>query len=129
LATHRRRASKSGKTSSKPLLLWPFLFFQNFKESATEYSFIIIIIFRILAKFRPKRTKRWSQHLVHKCCAKAILLTQIGIIFIAQHSKPGASQWRRIKDQHLFGGSDIIVTKKFRNIQNFFIAIFQKLKF
>jgi hypothetical protein len=57
-----------------------------------------------LAKFRQKKKKRWSQHLVHKCYAKAILLPQIGIIFIAQHSKPAASQWRRMKDQHLFGG-------------------------
>jgi hypothetical protein len=57
-----------------------------------------------LAKFRQKKKKRSSQHLGHKNCAKAILLPQIGIIFIAQHSKPAASQWRGIKDQHLFGG-------------------------
>jgi hypothetical protein len=103
LATHRRRASKSGKTSSKPLLLWPFLVFQNFKESATEYSFNFIFIFSHFGEISPKKKKRCSQHLVHKWCAKAILLPQIDIIFI--------------------------VTKKFRNIPNFFIAIFQKLKF
>jgi deoxyadenosine/deoxycytidine kinase len=48
------RASKTGETSSKPLL-----FFQNFKESVTEYSFKIIIFF-ILAKFSQNK-KRWPR--------------------------------------------------------------------
>jgi hypothetical protein len=48
LVPHRRRASKSGETSSKPLT-FSGDFFQNFKKSATEYS-IKNFIFRILAK-------------------------------------------------------------------------------
>jgi hypothetical protein len=51
LVTHRSRASKSGETSSKPLLFRRFFFFQNFKKYATEIFLWIFLFFAFRRKF------------------------------------------------------------------------------
>jgi hypothetical protein len=82
-----------------------FILFFKISRNLRQNIPLTIIFCAFWRNFAQKKKKnRWSQLLVHKCCVKAILLPQIGIVFTAQHSKPAASRWRGIKVQHLFGG-------------------------